>query len=256
MADCSRIKGLLVLYCERALDEAAMTEVGGHLQSCPGCARETAEIEEVRRRLSDPELFAPKPDYAWQGMPSALAARARTTVRARQWLPWNAGSPAWTLTAAAAIVLAFGTVWLANRPVQAPAPGPAPVASAPGNAAFLNRMQTAYAREATAQYLSECQDLLLTLMRSEKKCHGDYVDVTFEVERAQRLIQRKQLLDSELKSPDVASAKSLCDELENFLVNLSTSASCESPDAMRRMESFIRKQQLLLRINLLQSELS
>jgi len=254
MVDCGKIKELLVLYCERVLDESSMAEVRGHLQACPGCSREAAQIEEIRLRLSDPELFVPRTDHAWQALPSALAARARSTRFAKWWQPWNSGSPAWALTMAATIVLAFGSVWLVNRP--SPAPEPAPTAAAPGNAAFVHKMQTAYAREATARYLSECQDLLLTLMRSGKKCRGENYDVAFEVERAQRLIQRKQLLDSELRSPDVASAKSLCDELENFLVNLSTSASCESPDAMRRMETYIQKQQLLLRINLLQSELS
>ena len=254
MSDCGKVRELLVLHCEGALEEPSTSEVRDHLRTCAGCAREAAEIEEVRRRLADPELFAPRTDYAWQMLPSTLAARARPAKAARRWLPWNLSSPAWVLSLSATMALALGAIWLANRPV--PAPEPIPSASAPGNAAFVHKMQTAYAREATAQYLSECQDLLLTLMRSGKKCHGENVDVAFEVERAQRLIQRKQLLDSELKSPDVASAKSLCDELENFLVNLSTSTSCESPDAMRRMESYIKRQQLLLRINLLQSELS
>ncbi len=254
MHDCGKIKELLVLYSERALDDASCAEVRDHLVTCPGCSREAGEIQEIRRRLADPQLFAPDPDYAWQLLPATLAARARVLGSAKRWLPWNSGSVVWTLSMAATLVLAFGAIWLANR--QIPAPEPAPVVAAPGNDAFLHRMQAAYAREATAQYLSECQDLLLTLMRSGRKCQGNNYDVAFEVERAQRLIQRKQLLDSELKSPDIARAKSLCDELENFLVHLSTSSACESPDGMRRMESYIQKQQLLLRINLLQSELS
>ncbi len=208
MYDCSKIKELLVLYCEHVLDESLAAEIRSHLQACPGCNREAAEIEEVRRRLLDPELFAPRPDYKWQLLPSALAARARTARLTGRWLPWNSGSPVWTLTMTATIVLACGSIWLANRTAPAPVTTPvsAPMAAAPGNEAFLHRMQTAYAREATAQYLRECQDLLLTLMRSGKKCQGENYDVAFEVERAQRLIQRKQLLDSELRSPDVASA--------------------------------------------------
>ena len=52
---------------------------------------------------------------------------------------------------------------------------------------------------------------------------------------------------------DVARAT---DEIENFLVNLSTSQTCARPEEIRRMERFIEREQLLLRINLLQSELS
>lgn len=256
MSDCSKIKDLLVLYCESALEATPAAEVRDHLATCPGCSREAREIEEVLRRLSDPLLFAPNPDYAWQLQPATLAARARTTRSVKSWLPWNSGSLAWTLSMAATVILALGSIWLANRPIPAPEAVPIAIAAAPGNEAFLHKMQAAFAREATAQYLSECQDLLLTLMRSGRKCRGENYDVAFEVERAQQLLQRKQLLDSELTSPDVARAKSLCDELETFLVNLSTSTACESPDGMRRMESYIQKQQLLLRINLLQSELS
>jgi hypothetical protein len=158
------------------------------------------------------------------------------------------------MSMAAMVVLAFGTIWLVNRPAQEPQAVPA--AEAPGNAAFLGKMQVAYAREATSQYLSDCQDLLLSLMRAGKNCDRNNYDVSFEVERARSLIRQKQLLDSELRSPYVASAKVLCDELENFLVHLSMSDRCESPEKMRRMESYIQREQLLLRINLLQSELS
>ncbi len=254
MSDCGKIRELLVLYAEKALNESSTSEVRHHLAACAACSREAGEIEDLRRRLSDPELFAPEPDYAWQMLPSALAARARAAGSAKPWLPWNSGSLVWTASMAAVIVIACGSIWFAGR--QTPATVAPPAAEAPGNGAFLHKMQVAYAREATAQYLGECQDLLLTLMRADKKCSGEEYDVALEVERARVLLQRKQLLDSELSSPDVARAKSLCDELESFLINLSTSASCESPAGMRRMESYIQKQRLLLRINLLQSELS
>ncbi len=256
MSDCDRIRELLVLYCEGVLEEAPAAEVRAHLAGCHACSREALEIDELRRRLSDPELFAPVPSHAWQLLPSRMTARARAADPARWRLPWNSGSLVWVSSVSATLVLAIGSVWLANRPAPEPAPAAAAPAEAPGNEAFVHRMQAAYAREATVQYLTECQDLLLTFMRAEKKCQGKDYDVAFEVQRAQRLLQRKQLLDSELRSPDVARAKSLCDELESFLVNLSTSAACESPAGKRRMESYIQRENLLLRINLLQSELS
>jgi hypothetical protein len=73
--------------------------------------------------------------------------------------------------------------------------------------------------------------------------------------RARGLLQRKRLLDPELGAPEVARAKELCDELEGFLLNLSLSEKCESRDKLRRIERYVRKQQLLLRIRVLQGEL-
>ncbi len=254
MDNCGKIKELLVLHSEDALDAPQSAEVREHLESCPNCKREAGEINQIRAWLADPEIFSPNQDLSWQILPRTLAARAKSLPTVKRWLPANFGSLGWTLSMAATIVLAFGSVWLVNRP--RPEPEVASMATAPGNAAFLGRMQNAYAREATALYLSECQDLLLSLMRAGKNCPGQNYDVSLEVERAQRLLQRKQLLEAELKSPDVERAKPLCDELENFLVNLSTSDRCETLDKMRRMESFIQREQLLLRISLLQSELS
>jgi len=245
---------LLVMYAEGELVSPQLDEVRKHVESCPRCRAEAAKISQIREWLTDPGLFSPEADYAWQQLPNAVAARARSSERVKSWLPANLGSFGWALSMAATIILAFGAVWFVNRP--APVPTSAGTAPAPGNDMFLAKMQAAYAREATARYLSECQDLLLTLMRAGKHCDNEMYDVSLEVARARELLQRKQLLESELSSPDVAPAKPLCDEIEIFLVGLSTSDRCESPGKMRRMERYIREQQLLLRINLLQSELS
>ena len=254
MDNCAETLELLVLFAEGELDAPQRDKVREHLEICPRCRTEAAKVGQIREWLSDPGLFAPETNYAWQQLPRAVAARAESTRPVKGWLPSNLGSLGWTLSMAAAILLAFGAVWFVNRPT--PVPVAVVTAPAPGNAGFLAKMQAAYAREATARYLSECQDLLLTVMRAGKNCDNNGYDVSLEVTRARELLQRKQLLESELSSPDVAPAKPLCDELENFLVGLSISDRCESPDKMRRMERYIREQKLLLRINLLQSELS
>jgi hypothetical protein len=254
MDNCAAMMELLVLYSEDELDASQRGEVQRHLETCPRCRSEAAKIGQIREWLADPGLFAPETNYAWQHLPRTVAARAGSTAQVKAWLPSNLGSLGWALSMAAIVFLAFGAVWFVNRP--APVPVAVATAPAPGNDVFLAKMQAAYAREATARYLSECQDLLLTVMRAGKHCDNEKYDVSLEVTRARELLQRKQLLESELSSPHIAQAKSLCDELENFLVGLSTSDRCESPDKMRRMERHIREQQLLLRINLLQSELS
>jgi hypothetical protein len=254
MDNCSKSKELVVLHSEGALDASQSAEVMDHLGSCTNCRREAGEINQIRAWLADPEIFSPNQDLAWQILPRTLAARAKSLPSVKWWQPANFGKLGWTLSMVATIIFAFGSVWLVNRP--RPDAEVASMAAAPGNAAFLSRMQNAYAREATALYLSECQDLLMALMRAGKSCPGQNYDVSFEVERAQRLLRSKQLLEAELKFPDAVRAKPLCDELENFLVSLSTSDRCESLEKMRRMESFIQREQLMLRISLLQSELS
>lgn len=250
MSDCDKVKNLLVLYAEEALPSDESAQVRSHLVECAGCREELAKIATIRSWLSDPEVFLRDSD-AWQFLPRSLAARAKAVAQAKGYLPIHWGPLGWATSVAALFILGFCLIWMLPRQVSIP---PLPVAR--GNEAFLRQMQSVYAREATAQYLSQCKDLLLNVVRAEKSCLGEKYDFSVEVARARELLQRKRMLDAELRSPEVARAKELCDELENFLVNLSTSESCETFDKLNTMERFIEKEQLLLRINLVKSELS
>ena len=254
MNSCAKCREQLVLHIEGELGEAESRVVSEHLVVCEACREERKTLAKVRGWLTDPGLFSPEEDLVWQSLPQRMAGRAGSFRPAKRWLPSNFGSPGWAFSMAAAVALCFGLVWWVHR--TAPEQPVAATAPAPGNEAFLGRLQTAYAREATSRYLNECQDLLLHVMRAEKSCAGEMYDVSLEVTQARQLLRRKRMLDAELQSPAVAHAKNLCDELEGFLVNLSTSDRCESPDKVHRMERFIERERLLLRINVLQSELS
>ena len=254
MTSCDAIKEMLVLYIEGALEPEEKRRVGEHLAGCAACSEEAARIGKIREWLADPELFVPAQDMAWQLLPEKLADRARL-VSDRKWSRLGLGFPKWTLSAATLLLLAAGLIWtLRLLPPQRSRATPAQAAT--GNKAFLDRISTLYARAATAQYLYECQDLLVDLISAERSCAADRYDVSLEVTRARQLLQQKRMLDPELLDPDVARAKGLCDELEHLLLDLSTSQECESRGAIQGIERFIEKKQLLLRINLMQSGIS
>jgi hypothetical protein len=256
MNNCDNIRDLLVLHAEELLPEGQRIEVETHLASCARCREELSSIGRIRTWLADPELFAPPEDYSWELLPRRLAekAQAASSPAGRRFSDWL-GSRGWALGLIAALILASGLVWLLRR--QEPETA-APVArtEAPGNEAFLRRIQSEHARAMTAQYLSECQNLLLNVVGAERSCQDDKYDVSIEVSQARDLLLRKRLLDPELRTPEVARAKDLCDELENLLLGLSTTEKCASPTNLHGLEHFIQKEQLLLRINVLQAELS
>jgi hypothetical protein len=250
MSKCETIRKMLVLHAEEALGPDQRQLVEEHLAGCAACSREAAQIGTVRSWLTDPELFEPEQNLAWQCLPEKLAARAQSLPEKRR---SRAGLslPQWAYVTLAFLPIVVGLIWTLRFQTPAP-PAAAPALVATGNEAFLNRMHTAYARGATAQYLSGCHDLLLNLISAEKTCTNDRYDVSLEVTRARQLLQEKRMLEADLRVPDVARAKSLCDELETFLVNLSMSQECETGDAVRGMERFIESKQLLLRIDLMQ----
>jgi predicted anti-sigma-YlaC factor YlaD len=254
MTSCEMIREKLVLYVDGALESEEKRQVDEHLSACAGCSAEADEIGRIRAWLADPEVFAPEQDLTWQLLPEKLASRAGLLQDGKR--GWAGLSLAkWACVALAILPLAIGLIWTLRYQAIAP-PAPAPALAAAGNEAFLARMHTAYAREATAQYLSGCHDLLLDFISADKTCVSDRYDVSSEVTRARQLLQEKQMLDAELRVPDVARAKALCDELESFLVSLSMAQECETGDAVHSMEQFIESNQLLLRINLMQSGIS
>jgi hypothetical protein len=64
-----------------------------------------------------------------------------------------------------------------------------------------------------------------------------------------------RLLDVELRRPQIARAKELCDEIESLLVDLSTVETCASSEGLEQIEQFLEREQILLRINLIRAEL-
>jgi len=252
MTDCEDVRESLVLYAEGELSAEQSRSIQEHLAWCVSCRQEAAGIRQIRSWLLDPDLFLPQ-DYGWEILPSSLAARAKG--RRHRWVPSNFGSLAWAASVAACVLL--GLIFLQTVQDRSSLPGPSTTSLSPADIQSLLRpIRSAHAREATARYLNECQDLLLNLVGAEKNCEGDRHDLSLEVERARELLRRKRMLDTELRAPEVARARELCDELENLLVSLSAAQKCESSGEIRLMERSIEKQQILLRINLLRAELS
>jgi len=255
MKTCADVWEQLVLYSDDALEPGEKQRVGMHLEVCPECRAEYERIRAVIDGLRDPQLFSPAEDVNWQMLPDRIAARAGSAATRRRWIPTHFAARGWALSMAATLALACGLIWF----VQQRAPVREQTAAAPagsGNEAFLARIQAAYAREVTVEYLAECQNLMVNLLRPDFHCEGDRYDVSLEVVRAQQLLQRKRILEPELRRPEVARAKALCDEIENLLVNLSLAESCARPEEIQRMERFIERERILLRINLLQAELA
>ncbi len=255
MTNCNIINELLVLYAENELSPEEARDVRKHLEACASCARELESITTVRGWLQDPLLFSPREDLSWQMLPEKMAARVAGKKRLRF---FSGRALGWSVSIILLLALGLGLEWQIHRSDKA-VPGTNLVSGplqAPDNSEFIGRMQSVLAREATADYLSQCQDLLVNLMRAKKNCLNAQYDVSLEIEQARELLRRKRLLDAELQLPGLVHARDLCNDLESFLVNLSISEKCESPVGIQRMERMIEKEKLLLRINVIQSELS
>ena len=111
--NCTRLKQVLDAWIDGELDHATSAELGGHLESCPGCASLRRERDELRARVRKGAQYHRAPAALRSSVRRGLAAAAVETAPRRRptWLQAAA------LACAAAFVSALAGYWL-GRPVR------------------------------------------------------------------------------------------------------------------------------------------
>ena len=113
---CNTIAPLIEPYLDDALDPAQQAAVRQHLEGCPACRQEVADLEEVRRLLREEvEAIAERQDYAgmWRRIETAVQAHVaripaeQERAGIRGWL----AAPRWALASVFALLLVAGGLW-------------------------------------------------------------------------------------------------------------------------------------------------
>ena len=141
----------------------------------------------------------------------------------------------------------------------APASPPAAVMPAPSSALsaeMLDRLDRNMAREHTARYLSEAQDVLLAVAATEADCvrEEDRVDVGEAPDRSRALLSRRALL-VEGRPEAVASARAVLDDVEMALREVADLPSCVRRRDVERLRQEVDRRHLHMRIRLMTREL-
>jgi hypothetical protein len=120
----------------------------------------------------------------------------------------------------------------------------------------LDRLERHLTREHTARYLSEAQDVLLSVEATEADCprEDDRVDVGEAPDRSRELLARRTLLVA--GQPEaVASARAVLDEVELALREVAALPSCVRRRDVERLREQIEQRRLHMRIRLMTREL-
>src|SRR6185436_4727657 len=176
-------------------------------ESCTDCRAELAGLRSALALFEqDPAHRAEPPISA-----GALAARVKASLDEPAPARVGVGGWGWALGAALAslILVALGVVLL----LRPGAPSGGVVAErapteAPGVASdeLLRRMERQMSREQAVRYLSDAQDVLVTLAATPQKCRRGQgrIDVGEEARRSRELLERRALL-LDLTGDEVAS---------------------------------------------------
>jgi hypothetical protein len=170
--------------------------------------------------------------------------------RARIWLPLAA--------AAALALLALGPRLLG--PLLERAGAPLRSGAAASQVAIdddaLRRLERRVAREQAARYLSDAEDVLVTVAATPQRCQRDRdtLDLAQERRRSRELLQRRALL-VDLESADVGAARPVLEDVDRVLREVATLDPCARPEDLLAIHDQLRELRLLMKIDLMTREL-
>jgi hypothetical protein len=155
-----------------------------------------------------------------------------------------------------------GVVLNGRGPVRS-SPEPTPVVDQaadagmePGGEELLRRMERSLAREQAARYLTEAQDVLVTVAAGPPPCPKtrETIEVEDEAQRSRDLLARRALL-VELGRDEVASAQPVLAEVEEMLREVAALPSCVRPGRLQELGRQMEQRRLLMKIDLMTREL-
>lgn len=258
----------VALLAAEALEGAPRAAAEAHAASCARCTEALAALRALRRDLaSDPVHEAPLP-VSFEALETRVRARLREPPRAsavRSAAPWPSRV---LMPLAAALAVAVAGAALLRQPGRVPSPPPPEQAhfddTAAGPAApgeidtdeMLRRMERTLAREQAARYLSEAQDVLVTVAGGVPPCPrgARSVEVGDEARRSRELLAKRAML-VELGRDEVASAHPVLAEVEGMLREVAALPSCVRPGRLQALGRQMEQTRLLMKIDLMTREL-
>ena len=243
------------LLAAGALPAAERAAVERHAASCAECAADLGALRATLAVAAADEACAAEPPVAVEWLRARVHARlaaADVAPRPRR-VAWAAG------LATAAAVVAATILW---RPIQGP---PAPshsVAEAVAEPEIavsdeaLERMERTMARERTARYLDEAQDVLVTVSGAPRRCDRktQHVDMGDETRRSRELLARRARLD--LDGSAALTAGPVLDDVEKVLREVASLENCARRRDVEAIHRHVERERLLMKMELMTRELA
>jgi hypothetical protein len=246
------------LLASDALEGSERAAVLAHLEGCPRCAREVAEMRAALDLVAQDPLREAMPPIPLAALVTRVQARLDEARPAR--FVWR---PAWVGAGLAAMVLAAVLGREALRPgVPPPVPPsarsslPAVAETSSASSEAMNRLEHTLERERAARYLTEAGDVLVTVASAPQRCarRAHAVEVGEEAARSRELLAERRLF-VEPDAPSVVSARDVLDDVEEVLRQVAALDPCARPQDLEAIRGEIARRHLLMKIDLMTREL-
>jgi len=242
-----------------ALDAAERESARAHVADCASCARDLEEMRATLALVSADPVRDAEPPVPFGALVTRVQARLdEAPHRAAAWRPLLAGAG---LLAAVVVAAVAGRSWRSPEPaaspetvaIRTPSSEAGPVAD---SAAAMHRIETTLERERAARYLSEAQDVLVTVASAPQHCvrRRNAVEVGPEAERSRELLARRRLF-VETDAPSTVVARDVLDDVEEMLREVAALDACARPQDLEAIRGEIARRRLLMKIDLVTREL-
>jgi len=244
-----------------ALDEAEAARTRAHVGTCPACARDLAESGAALALMSQDPLRGAEPPVPLGALLARVRARLDEAPAAggRAWRPLLAGAGLLAGVVLAAVVsraLLPTTLSEPASPAASVAASPSEAGPAADSADAMRRLEHTLERERAAHYLSDAQDVLVTVASAPQRCarRPSAVEVGPEAERSRELLARRRLF-VETDAPSTVVARDVLDDVEEVLREVAALDACARPQDLEAIRGEIARRHLLMKIDLVTREL-
>ena len=243
-----------------ALDEAEAGRTRAHVATCAACARDLEEARSALSLLSADPVHGAEPPIPLAALVTRVQARLdEAPAGGRAWRPLLGGAG---LLATVVLAVLVARSWVppatpAASPAiatpEAPSSDAGPVAD---SAEAMRRIESTLERERAARYLSDAQDVLVTVASSPQRCarRRNAVEVGPEAERSRELLARRRLF-VETDTPSTVVARDVLDDVEEMLREVAALDACARPQDLEAIRGEIARRHLLMKIDLVTREL-
>ena len=244
------------LLAAGALPAAERAAAERHAASCAECTADLAALRSTLAVAAADEACAAEPPVAVEWLRARVHARLDAAAAA----PPRARRAAWAAGLATAAAVVAATILSRSVPPP-PAPGPAggPAVAEPEIAVSdeaLDRMERTMARERTARYLDEAQDVLVTVSGAPRRCDRktQHVDLADETRRSRELLARRARLD--LDGSAALAAGPVLDDVEKVLREVASLENCARRRDVEAIHRHVERERLLMKMELMTRELA
>jgi hypothetical protein len=247
------------LLALEALEEAEAVRARAHVATCPSCAHELGQARAALSLLSADPVHGSEPPVPLGALVARVQARLdEAPAPAAVWRPLLAGTG---LLAAAVLAAVAVRAWrppvpsVASPEVASIGRPPSAAGPAADSAEAVRRIESTLERERAARYLSDAQDVLVTVASAPQRCvrRRNAVEVGPEAERSRELLARRRLFVED--TPSTVVARDVLDDVEEMLREVAALDPCARPQDLEAIRGEIARRHLLMKIDLVTREL-